>query len=94
MPHHEDSTVAIAQQALEPLLCSLESALVEQGVAFDVVHELFGVVAEIYAAGHLDGVRHAVAEIAPEAERHGLRLWLSSELLTHPGSDPRPHLAC
>ena len=84
MPDHQDSTVAIAQRALEPLLCSLENALVEQGVAFDVVHELFGVAAEIYAAGHRDGVRHAMGEIAPEAERHGLRLWLSSELEAPP----------
>ena len=76
----QDSTVAIAQQALEPLLRSLEDALVEQGVASDVVHELFGVAAEIYAAGHRDGGRQAVGEIAPEAERHGLRLWLSAEL--------------
>ena len=43
-------------------------------------NELFDVAAEIYVAGHRDGVRHAVAEIAPEAERHGFRLWLPSEL--------------
>ena len=84
MPDHQDSTVAIARGALEPLLCSLENALVEQGIASDVVHELFGVVAEIYAAGHCDGARHAVGEIALEAERHGLRLWLSSDLEARP----------
>lgn len=79
MPDREDPTVA-ARLTLDPLLCSLYDALTAHDVSSRVVDELFDVAAEIYVAGHRDGVRHAVAEIAPEAERHGFRLWLPSEL--------------
>ena len=46
--------------------------------------ELFFNAAEIYALAYRDGVRHAVGEIAPEAERHGLGLWLSPDLAEPP----------
>jgi hypothetical protein len=36
---------------------------------------------EAYRAGHIDGQRLAVAGIAAEAERHGLRLRLSPDLV-------------
>lgn len=78
MPDHEDSAAAIAHRSLEPLLASLHDALTEEG-ATHLAHDLFLITAEIYAVGHRDGVRCAVADIAPEAARHGLHLWLGAE---------------
>ena len=48
---------------------------------------MFVTAAEIYALAYRDGIRHAVGEIAPEAERHGLRLWLSPHL-AEPSAGP------
>ena len=84
MPDYEDSTVAMSMAALEPLLRSFREALLESGLPWEEVDELFCTAAEIYALAYRDGVRHAVGEIAPEAERRGLRLWLSPELAEPP----------
>ena len=80
MPDYEDVSVASSVAALEPLLKSFREALLESGLRGEEMDELFFTAAEIYALGYRDGARHAVGEIAPEAERHGLRLWLSPEL--------------
>ena len=80
MPDYEDASVASSVTALEPLLRSFREALLESGLRGKKMDELFFTAAEIYALAYRDGVRHAVGEIAPEAERHGLGLWLSPEL--------------
>ena len=75
MPDHEESVGAIAHQSLEPLLARMHELLVEE-CSDGVPHDLFLLAAEVYAVGHRDGVRCAVADIAPTAARHGLGLWL------------------
>ncbi len=77
MPDHEDSA-AIACRSLDPLLTTLHEALGSAGA--NVADDALAFVAEAYATGHRDGVRHAVAEIAPAAAAHGLELWLGPEL--------------
>jgi hypothetical protein len=79
VPDREDSAAAIACRSLEPLLDDIHDTLVRAG-AHDVAHDVLTLAAEAYALGHRDGVRHAVAEIAPVADAHGLRLWLGPEL--------------
>lgn len=74
------AAAAIACRSLEPLLDALDAALDEAGAAASIGRDVLAVVAESYAAGHRDGVRHAVAEIAPVAASRGLRLWLGPEL--------------
>jgi hypothetical protein len=75
---HEDSVGAIAHRSLEPLLDRMHELLAEE-CSGDLSHELFLIAAEVYAVGHRDGVRYAVADIAPTAARHGLQLWLDVE---------------
>ena len=77
MSDDADASVASSVAALEPLLRSFKEALTESGLPPKEMDELFVTAAEIYALAYRDGIRHAVGEIAPEAERHGLRLWLS-----------------
>jgi hypothetical protein len=79
VPDREDSAASIASRSLGPLVDHLYDALARAG-AHDVAHDVLSLAAEAYALGHRDGVRHAVAEIAPVAEAHGLRLWLGPEL--------------
>jgi hypothetical protein len=78
VPDHEDSVAGIAHGSLEPLLARMH-ALLADDCADGLSRDLFRLAADIYAIGHRDGVRHAVAEIAPAAERRGLRLWLGEE---------------
>jgi len=78
VPDHEDSIGAIARRSLEPLLDRMHELLAEECSA-RLSHELFLIAAEVYAVGHRDGVRYAVADIAPTAARHGLQLWLDVE---------------
>jgi len=85
----EDHAIQIAQRALEPLLSALEDALAEEAVARETVREVFAVAGEIYLAGYRDGQRRAVGEVAPQAARHGLQLWLAPELEEPP---PPEHL--
>lgn len=80
MSDFEDREVHIAGPALEPLLSDLEDALAQEGVASETVRQVFAVAGELYLAGYRDGQRHAVGQIAPEAARHGLDLWLAPEL--------------
>ena len=87
MSDDADANVAISVAALEPLLRSFNEALTESGLPSKQMDELFFTAAEIYALAYRDGIRHAVGEIAPEAERHGLRLWLSPDLV-EPSADP------
>ena len=84
MPDYEDASVASSVASLEPLLSSFREALIESGLRGKEMDELFFTAAEIYALAYRDGVRHAVGEIAPEAERHGLGLWLSPEFAEPP----------
>jgi hypothetical protein len=84
---YADASVASSVAALEPLLRSFKEALAESGLPSRETDELFFTAAEIYALAYRDGIRHAVGEIAPEAERHGLRLWLSPDL-AEPSADP------
>ena len=78
MPDHEDSVGAIAHRSLEPLLERMKKLLAEERSG-SLSHALFIIAAEAYAVGHRDGVRYAVADIAPTAARHGLQLWLDVE---------------
>ena len=75
MPDHEDSVGAIPHHSLEPLLDRMHELLGTE-CSERLSHELFLIAAEVYAVGHRDGVRYAVADIAPTAARHGLQLWL------------------
>lgn len=75
-----DAAAAIARRSLEPLLDTLDDALNEAGAEASLGRDVLTLVAESYAAGHRDGVRHAVAEVAPVAASHGLRLWLGPDL--------------
>ncbi len=79
MPDREDSAAVIACRSLEPLFEGLYEALARAG-ADAAAPEVLRVAAEAYALGHRDGARHAVADIAPAAAAHGLRLWLGPEL--------------
>ncbi|HTI35000.1 MAG TPA: hypothetical protein VL422_15095 [Miltoncostaea sp.] len=74
-----DAAAAIACRSLEPLLDTLDATLAAAG-ATSAGGDVRALVAEAYARGHRDVVRHAVAEIAPAAASHGLRLWLGPEL--------------
>jgi hypothetical protein len=76
VPDHEDPAAAIACRSLDPLLVTLHEVLDGAG-ANHLADEAVTLVAEAYAIGHRDGVRHAVADVAPVAEEHGLRLWLA-----------------
>ena len=87
MSDHADASVARSVAALEPLLRAFKEALTESGLPPKEMDELFVTAAEIYALAYRDGIRHAVGEIAPEAERHGLRLWLSPHL-AEPSAGP------
>jgi len=78
VPDHEDSVGAIAHRSLEPLLDRMQKLLAEE-CRGSLSHALFVIAAEAYAVGHRDGVRYAVADIAPTAARHGLQLWLDVE---------------
>ena len=82
MPDHEDSAAAIACRSLGPLLTTLHEALAGAGAG--VADDVLDLVAEAYAAGHRDGARHAVADIAPVAAAHGLGLWLGPDLCDDP----------
>jgi hypothetical protein len=84
VPDHEDAAVAIAQRSLQPLLMGLHETL-DRADSRDVARHVLTVAAEAYAAGHRDGVRHAVADIAPIAASHGLQLWLGPELCEDAG---------
>jgi hypothetical protein len=79
VPDHEDPAAAIACRSLDPLLATLREALAGAG-AGHLADDAVTFVAEAYAIGHRDGVRHAVADVAPVAAEHGLRLWLALDV--------------
>jgi len=89
VPDHEDSVGAIPHHSLEPLLDRMHELLGTE-CSERLSHELFLIAAEVYAVGHRDGVRYAVADIAPTAARHGLQLWLDVE---EPVPGERPGVA-
>lgn len=76
MPDHGVSLVPIAHRSLEPILVGLAESLHAHDVACSHA-DIYAAVAEAYAAGHIDGQRHAVGEVAPEAARRGLHLRLA-----------------
>jgi hypothetical protein len=76
VPDHETLR---ALNGLEPLLSNLYDLLHSAEVPGDLIHDVMDGVAEAYAIGHIDGVRGAVAQVAPEAEKRGLRLMLAPE---------------
>jgi hypothetical protein len=75
-----DHDVLRALHTLEPLLSALQDRLISVGVPADVLEDAVAAVGEAYAIGHVDGVRHAVAQIAPVAEKAGLRLGLAPDV--------------
>lgn len=74
----DDRRATLALRSLEPLLDELFAVLDDA----PAVHQdaAAAIAARIYTAGHRDGVRYAVGEIAPEAERRGIHLYLSPEV--------------
>jgi hypothetical protein len=84
VPDREDAAAAIACRSLDPLLTTLHASL------GDVAEDALGLVAEAYATGHRDGVRHAVADIAPVAAAHGLSLRLAPDLCDEADDRGRP----
>jgi hypothetical protein len=79
VPDHGVSLVPIAHRSLEPILLGLAELL--HGDDAGCPHaEIYAAVAEAYVAGHIDGQRHAVGEVAPEAARRGLHLRLAPAL--------------
>ena len=77
MSDDHDCAATLALRALEPLLDEL-FALLDEGPA--ARHRAAVLAARVYAAGHRDGIRHAVAQVAPEAEERGLRLHLADDV--------------
>jgi hypothetical protein len=77
VPAHDDAAVAIACGSLEPLLAALHEKLASAGLT---AGEAVAIVAEAYVAGHRDGARYAVGEIAPVAAAHGMCLRLGPGL--------------
>jgi hypothetical protein len=79
VPDHGVSLVPIAHRSLQPILVGLAEVL-HAGDAGCPHAEIYAAVAEAYVAGHIDGQRHAVGEVAPEAARRGLHLRLAPAL--------------
>ena len=77
MPDHETLR---ALHGLEPLLSYVYDLLRAAEVSDDVLHDALAAVGEAYAMGHIDGVRSAVAQVATEAEKRGLRLMLAPDV--------------
>jgi hypothetical protein len=82
VPDHETLEVLLS---LEPLLEHLHGTLTAADVPEDVVQEALAVVGEVYVVGRVDGVRDAVAQVAAEAERRGLRLMLAPDVANETG---------
>ena len=76
MPDHETLR---ALHGLEPLLSHLYDLLHSAEVPGDVFDDVVAAVGEAYAMGRIDGVRSAVAQVATEAEKRGLRLMLAPD---------------
>jgi hypothetical protein len=71
----DDRRAILALRSLGPLLDELAEVLDDaSGPDRDAAA---AIAARIYTAGHRDGVRYAVGEIAPEAGRRGIHLYLS-----------------
>lgn len=83
MPDHDDSVTAetIARHRIVPILERLGTTLLDHESSEVLAEEMLTALVEAYRAGHIDGQRLAVAEITTEAERHGLRLRLSPDLV-------------
>lgn len=79
MPDHGVSLIPIAHRSLEPILVGLAESLEAADVGCPHA-DIYAAVAEAYVAGHVDGQRHAVGEVAPEAARRGLHLRLAPAL--------------
>jgi hypothetical protein len=77
VPDHETLR---ALYGLEPLLSYVYDLLHSAEVPGDVFDDLLAAVGEAYAMGRIDGVRSAVAQVATEAEKRGLRLMLAPDL--------------
>jgi hypothetical protein len=88
VPDRADAATAIACRSLDPLLTTLHESLDDAGAG--VAEDVLGLVAEAYATGHRDGVRHAVADIAPVAAAHGLSLRLAPDLCDEAADRGRP----
>lgn len=80
--HDEHDSVAghVAEWRLARILDDLGDVLADQSLDPEVVQEIAVTVAWSYQAGHRDGQREAVAQIAPEAAAVGLELHLSPDL--------------
>jgi len=83
VPDHDDSVTAetIARHRIVPILERLGATLLDHESSEVIAEEMLAALVETYRAGHIDGQRLAVAEITSEAERHGLRLRLSPDLV-------------
>lgn len=78
MTDDDDRRATLALRSLGPLLDELLEVLDDvPGADRDAAA---AIAARIYTAGHRDGVRYAVGEIAPEAERRGMHLYLAPEV--------------
>jgi imidazolonepropionase-like amidohydrolase len=79
----DDSETAetIARHRIVPLLEHLGARLLDHESSEELAEEMLNALVEAYRAGHVDGQRLAVAGITTEAERHGLRLRLSPDLV-------------
>jgi hypothetical protein len=80
--HDENEGVAgrLAEWRLGRILDDLGDTLADAPIPPEVVEEIVIAVAWSYQAGHRDGQREAVAQIAPEAAAVGLELHLSPDL--------------
>jgi hypothetical protein len=70
----------IARRSLEPILEDLVRLLADEELPDAAAFLILQTLAEAYVAGHADGARHAVGQVAVEAARRGLHLRLAPEL--------------
>lgn len=71
---------AIVSRSLTPLLEEAAEVLCALDAGPRAQDQIAGALGDAYFSGLADGARHAVGEIAAEAEGRGLRLMLAPEL--------------
>lgn len=70
----------IAARSMAPILAFVADALDALDADESSRRQIAEAVGAAYASGLTDGARHAIGEVAVEAERRGLRLTLGPEL--------------
>lgn len=80
----------VAELRLTPLMEEAAIVLAGLGADDDAARRIVAILGTTYAAGLVDGARHAVGEVAVEAGRRGLVLTLAPELQAREDRSPGP----